>query len=228
MFEYKKNIWKVTSGVYPSNAYICGTDAKECFLVDPGLGGEDIDATITALNLTPSAIFCTHGHFDHVGSCAFFQNKYNIDVFLHKDDEKTMKASNFLLTVFNIPQRIALPRVTFVDDGFSCQMGGSILRYHHAPGHTPGACVIEWDSALFSGDTLYAKGVGLSHLRGENPEVLKQSILRLFYTLPRHLEILPGHGENATLNEVRLQNRPLLDFLGLAPVSDLEPKEIPS
>ena len=46
-----------------------------------------------------------------------------------------------------------------------------------APGHTPGSCLIALGSALFTGDTIYTRGVGLSHLPGEQPETLRQSIL---------------------------------------------------
>jgi glyoxylase-like metal-dependent hydrolase (beta-lactamase superfamily II) len=219
-----KDIWRVTAGVYPSNAYICATGDGGCFLIDPGLGGEDIDAQVTALGLTPRAIYCTHGHFDHVGSCAFFQKNYNIEVFLHKDDEKLLKTSNFLLTAFSIPQRIELPQATFVSEGFSCTQGRKSLRFYHSPGHTPGSCVIEWGEALFTGDTLYTRGVGLSRLRGEEPEVLKRTILKLFNTFPQYLEIFPGHGGSAKLEDVRLQNHALLDFLGLERSGDSQPE----
>jgi glyoxylase-like metal-dependent hydrolase (beta-lactamase superfamily II) len=207
----------VTAGAFPSNCYI-GTTAgeRDCFLVDPGLGGSAIDEALSLLQLEPRYVFCTHGHFDHAGSAAFFQKKYGAQVLMHVDDMKTLRSSNFLLMALKIPTRIELPEVTPVEGAdFSLPLGGAELRYRHAPGHTPGSCVIEYGSSVFTGDTIYRSGVGLSQLPGEDTARLRASILALWDTIPGSATLYPGHGKPASFDSIRSGNTALRDFLGL-------------
>jgi len=210
-------VWRVTSGVFSSNAYFCQADVDGGgILIDAGLDGATIDAELSEHGLRPHALYCTHGHFDHTGSASHFQKKYGCQVFLHKADTRIMKSSNFMLMAIKIPHKVTLADVTYVDDDFSTIVGGQQLRYVAAPGHTPGSCIIEFGSAWFTGDTLYSRGVGLSHLPGENHEQLKASILNLWPRLSADRTIYPGHGDVADGVSVRTGNQALLNFLGLA------------
>jgi hydroxyacylglutathione hydrolase len=210
------NIWRITSGEFPSNAYICSADVPGgAILIDGGLDPLTIDAVFTELGLKPYQIFCTHGHFDHAGAAEFFQKKYNAEVYLHGDDKKLLKASNFLLMAFKISARIKYPEITSISSGFKIDIGEHHLIYHSAPGHTAGSCVIELGNALFTGDTIYCRGVGLSHLPGEQPEILKTSILSLWPLLTEERVIYPGHGGCANGVSVRETNYALLEFLGI-------------
>lgn len=210
------SVWRVSSGEFPSNAYICDIGNDHCVLIDGGLDPLAIDMTIQQLSLTPAAVLCTHGHFDHVGSAAYFQKKFSCDVYLHAADHKLVKASNFLLMAFNLASRIEQPtKITAVADGQIVDVSGYRFTFHSAPGHTPGSCVIEFGNALFTGDTIYTKGVGLSQLPGEDAALLKQSILSLTPMLTADRMIYPGHGGYATGSDVKLKNHGLLEFIGL-------------
>jgi glyoxylase-like metal-dependent hydrolase (beta-lactamase superfamily II) len=206
----------VTSGEFPSNAYLCGIGDDRCILIDGGLDPVAIDVVVQQLTLTPIAVFCTHGHFDHAGSAAYFQKTYHCPVYLHGADRKLLKASNFMLMAFKLASRIEHPtEIVAVASGQSVGVAGHALTFHGAPGHTPGSCVIELGNALFTGDTIYTRGVGLSYLPGEEPEILKQSILALWPILTADRVVYPGHGGCASGAEVRATNRALLEFLGL-------------
>ena len=117
--------------------------------------------------------------------------------------------------VLKVQQKIDLPEVSYVDNDFSMDIGGSRLTYLPAPGHTPGSVVIDFGNAWFTGDTIYARGVGLSSLPGGDTEVLKQSILGLWDGLTAERLIFPGHGGVATGAAVRTGNHALLKLLGL-------------
>ncbi|HEY2356107.1 MAG TPA: MBL fold metallo-hydrolase [Phenylobacterium sp.] len=210
-----EGVWKVTGGAFPSNAYICATGVPgEAFVIDPGLDPERIDRAAQGLGLTPRQVFCTHGHFDHIGGASHFQRVYGADVFLHGADLKTMKSGNFLLMVLKIEQRIVLPEVTNVDLGgpIVCP-GGQPLSYLPVPGHTPGSCFIRYGEHLFTGDSLYARGVGLSDLPGENHGLLRKSLLALWDEIPGDWMIHPGHGPSARFADIRADNHALLAFL---------------
>ncbi len=211
-----EGVWRVTAGEFPSNAYICETAPGECFIVDPGLDPAAIDKAVKALGVTPRQVFCTHGHFDHVGGAAHFQQTYGAEVFLHPADAKTMKTSNFLLMVIKLEQRITLPTVTDAHAHVAIPVGGGgAVTYLPVPGHTPGSCFIAWGDQLFTGDSLYARGVGLSNLPGENHDLLRASLLGLWDQIADDAYVHPGHGCSARFAELRETNKPLREFLGL-------------
>lgn len=209
-------VWRVTSGAFPSNAYFVEADVPGGgVLVDPGLDGPAIDEALSARGLRPHQVFCTHGHFDHTGGASWFQSRYGCEVFLHEADARTMRASNFLLMALRIPQRVTPADVTFVPDDACVDVGGELLRFRAAPGHTPGSCVLELGSAWFTGDTLYRHGVGLSQLPGSDEQQLRATLLALWPELDAGRAVHPGHGESADGATVRAENRALAAFLGL-------------
>jgi hydroxyacylglutathione hydrolase len=209
-------VWQITSGVFPSNAYFCEADVPGGgVLVDPGLDGPAIDAQLAELGLRPHQVFCTHGHFDHVGGAAHFQQRYGCEVFLHRADIRTMRSANFLLMALRIPTRVTAADVTPVDDGFCADIAGQPLRFLPTPGHTPGSCVLELGSAWFTGDTLYRRGVGLNRLPGEDRAALRTTVLGLWPQLTPGRMVYPGHGEPADGETVRTGNAALTAFLGL-------------
>ena len=209
---------RVRNGVFTSNSYICATsDAGACILVDPGLDGPAIDAALARSGLLPRAVFCTHGHFDHVGSSGEFQRRFNIPVYLHRADARTARGSNFLMMAFKINARIVLPSFELVDDGFTLRLGGDDIRYLHTPGHTPGSSVVVFRGNAFTGDTLYHDGVGLVSLPGENEAHLRHSILALWDRLADDIWVNPGHGGAGWFGAIKRQNTALRQFLGLQP-----------
>jgi glyoxylase-like metal-dependent hydrolase (beta-lactamase superfamily II) len=215
-------VWRVVNQIHPSNSYICATgEPGACFLVDPGTDAEVIDLALGRLGLEPRHIFCTHGHFDHVGSASFFQEKYGASCHLHGADLKTMRGSNFLLMAFKVPFSMRLPKVDEAE-GFTLALGDHDLRVIPAPGHTPGSCLFQYGHALFTGDTLYAHGVGLSRLPGGDPGKLKATLLALWDRLPDEALVFPGHGDCAPFANIRRDNLPLLAFLGLVDVPERE------
>jgi hydroxyacylglutathione hydrolase len=210
-------VWCVTSGEFPSNSYFCEVQADGGgILIDTSLDGEVIDAELTEYSLYPYAVYCTHGHFDHIGSASFFQKKYGCNVFVPKADQKLMKSSNFMLMAMRIQSRVVLPDAIMVEPGYAADIAGTFLRYLPAPGHTPGSCIIEFGSAWFTGDTLYARGVGLSDLPGEDHRALKQTILCYWNGLTPERTVYPGHGNVADGLSVRTGNAALLSFLGMS------------
>ena len=209
-------VWRIANQIHPSNSYICATgEPGACFLVDPGTDTGVIDAALAGLRLEPRQIFCTHGHFDHAGGAAWFQEKYGAPCYLHGADLKTLRSSNFLIMAFRIPFSMTLPTVVEAE-GFTADLGGRTFRVIPAPGHTPGSCLFQFGELLFTGDTLYARGVGLSKLPGGNGGMLRATLLDLWDRIPGQALVLPGHGEHAPFSQIRLENRPLLEFLGLA------------
>lgn len=214
--QISERLWVVAAGSFRSNTYIWACSGREAVLVDAGLDQDAIDGAIGRLGLRLSRVFCTHAHFDHIGSAAFFQNKYDVPVYLHRADLKTARTNNFLLTALKRPERIELPDFTLVETGFADDVcGDGQLTYLHTPGHTPGSCVLSLGDQLFTGDTIFGRGVGLSKMPGEKHDQLKESIQELWPYLDAYV-IHPGHGPSAPGESVRRSNGALRSFLGMS------------
>ena len=208
---------RVTNREVAANTYIGRTAVPgECILIDPGLDREAIEAALDKARLVPLAIFCTHGHFDHLGSAEYFRRKYAIDVHLHGADEKIARSSNFLMMALKLPYRMLVPEAhVAVTDGFVWSSGVDRVEFIHAPGHTPGSTVVLFDGHAFTGDTLYRNDVWLGSLPEANHYQLIQSVRRLWALLPDTTMLYPGHGGAAAFGEIKASNAPLRTLLEL-------------
>jgi glyoxylase-like metal-dependent hydrolase (beta-lactamase superfamily II) len=200
-----------------ANTYICRTaEPRECILIDPGLDREAIEAALGEADLTPLAIFCTHGHFDHLGSAEYFRRKYSIDIHLHGSDAKVARSSNFLMMALKLPSRIVVPEAhVAVADGSIWSRGNDRVEIVHVPGHTPGSTVVLFDGRAFTGDTLYRDNIWLGSLPEANHSQLVASVRRLWDLLPDDTMIYPGHGGAAAFGRIKQSNVPLREMLGL-------------
>jgi glyoxylase-like metal-dependent hydrolase (beta-lactamase superfamily II) len=208
---------RVVNAHLPSNTYVCPTSVPgECIVVDPGLDGEAVLRTIEERELRPVGVFCTHGHFDHIGSAHDVSERYGAPIYLHGADRRVARSANFLLMACKIDRRIVVPSVvTEAFDGMPVRLGPDTLTFHHTPGHTPGSCMIEFRGALFSGDTIYRDGVGLVDFPGEDEAMLRESILERWDAFDDDLTLYPGHGGSGRLGDVKQRNVALREFIGL-------------
>lgn len=211
-----EEVYRVVTEVMSSNCYICRTAITgDCIIIDPGLGTEAIMSKLSNLTLKPSKIFCTHGHFDHIGSAAVLQEKFGSQVFLHSADVKLARSANFLLKAFRFSHTVIQPEYSVIEDGLEIDLNGAMLRVHHTPGHTDGSCIIEYGKALFTGDTIYSREFKLSQLPGGKPDLLRESIYKVWNLLTDDRIIFPGHGDISPANLVYTKNHALLKFLGM-------------
>ena len=197
---------------YGHAAFTVKTPGGTVLLIDPWLSNPKAPAKNLADTIEKvDYILVTHGHFDHIGGARFFQVTYGAEVFLHAADLKTAKSSNFLLMVVKLADRITVPELTLVDP--AAPPAGLPVAWLPVPGHTPGSCFIRFGDHLFSGDSLYARGVGLSDLPGENHGLLRQSLLALWDEIDGETLVHPGHGPSARFADIKAGNRALAAFL---------------
>lgn len=209
------SVWQVHAGEFPSNSYFWRDAATgDLILVDTGLDADALSDALADIGGRLKAVVCTHGHFDHMGSAAVFQQRFGLDVHLHVQDQKTAKTSNFLLMAFKLSSRVKMPRfVHFEGASGSFAVDDVIVRYRHVPGHTPGSCFIHIGNTCFTGDSLYASGIGLSKTPGEDPELLRKSLTAVLDEIPEDTLICPGHGRTSSFGAIMSSNLALRDFL---------------
>ena len=93
-----------------------------------------------------------------------------------------------------------------ITEGQIINVGEICLKVLHTPGHTPGGICLLAEDILFTGDTLFADGIGRTDFPGGNYNQLISSIKTKLYSLDDHLRILPGHGGESTLGKEKKNN----------------------
>ena len=203
-----------------ANTYLWRTNTPgACLMIDPGLDREAIEAALDEHGLTPSAILCTHGHFDHLGSAEHFRRRYSIPVHLHSADANVAQASNFRMMALNLQSRIVVPEVfAFFDEGMTAA-GTDGVEIVGVPGHTPGSVVLLFAGYAFTGDMLYRDDVWRMSWPEEDGERLVASVRSLWDLLPDETVNYPGHGGAATFGAIKQRNVPMRRMLGLDEVA---------
>jgi len=194
-------IFPVLSDSYDCNAYfVVGRSAA---LIDPGFNPRRVLDKGREYNITLNCFINTHCHFDHAGADAYLRRQ-DLECMVHELDAAAIEAGddNFILgRVFNrMPEGCRVDRR--LKEGDIVDLGGVKLEVVHTPGHTPGSiCLYEPQTkSLFSGDTLFADGVGRSDFSGGDGAALKESVAKLvvLHDARGVRRVYPGHGPIAS------------------------------
>ncbi len=183
-------------GALGTNCYIVmDENAKTCAIVDPGDQGEPLADWLDGKGLTPKMILLTHGHYDHVGGVAALRQRYEgIPVYLHEADTKLTPELS-----------MGLQWTDFYGEGDFITMDRVMFRVLHTPGHTPGSVCLMAENVLICGDTLFAGSCGRTDFPGGSWSQMMDSLSRLS-KLPGELRVLPGHGEDSTMEKELAHN----------------------
>ena len=190
-------IHTLTLGLYQTNTYIVySEDAKTCCVIDPGYQAKTILSKVNELGLTVEAILLTHGHFDHVGAVKDIVAATNCQLWMSQSDYTMFKTreNDFLYPIHDCQ----FAPVDFCEEGEQIRASGLTLTVLETPGHTQGSVCYLCQDALFSGDTLFAGGIGRTDLPGGDTATIYRSLSRLAQ-LEGELAVYPGHGESTTL-----------------------------
>ena len=207
---------RVTNTGFASNTYIhaLGTTGR-CLVIDPGVDPDVLETALSEQDLTPVAVFATHGHFDHLAGAELLRRKYSAPVHFHGADERIARGSNLLMMALKLSQRMTMPAdYVPIDEGRVWDQDGVTVDAIHVPGHTPGSMVLRIGDIAFSGDTIYRDDVFLVRLPEQDTARLTASIERLWDLLPGSTQLHPGHGGSANFAHVKASNAPLRTFLG--------------
>ena len=189
-----------TVGMLSTNCYVASChDTKEAIIIDPGLDytseAQPIIDYIEQAELKVKFIVNTHGHPDHVKGDAILQEKYNVPILIHKLDAyfiesiKTDKA----------------PANSLLEDGNQIQFGKETLKVLHTPGHTRGCICLVEEHLVFTGDTLFAGGIGRTDFPEGSMTDMNRSLQKI-EKLQDSMLVYPGHGETSMIGEEKRVN----------------------
>lgn len=197
---------KVLATGFGCNSYIVTADGKDAVVVD--CAEERLFDICKEKGLKPCAVLLTHGHFDHVGGCGKFF-KEGVPVYCGEYEESLIfsKENRGLLGGVYIPD-FKIHKT--LRDGESITLAGITFKVLHTPGHTAGGvCYIAGDN-IFSGDTLFRRGIGRTDLPTGDFLTLIQSIKKLF-ALDGNYKVYCGHEEDTELDFER-KNNPYVEY----------------
>ncbi len=194
---------KFIVGPMAVNCYLVADPVtKEACIVDPGAEPNSIKNFLRKNGFDLKFVINTHGHGDHIAANGYF----NSPIYIHRLDkdfltDPDMNLSRMFLFTVTSPKPARL-----LEDKDMIPLGGLELEIIHTPGHTPGSISIKLDGAIFTGDALFAGGIGRTDFSYGDEELLLKSIKEKLLTFGDDIVIHPGHGEASTIGRERKSN----------------------
>ncbi len=200
-------ILRLPIGLVGSNTYLVYDEENgDGVIVDPGGETQPLLDEIGQRRVRVRYILNTHGHFDHIAANAAVKAQFDVPLGLHPADQELLLHGGGA-ALFGLNYVPSPPPDLELVEGLRLEIGALHLQVLHTPGHTPGSvCLyIPEESALLTGDTLFASGVGRTDLPGGDARQLTESLRRLL-ALPPETTVYSGHGSSTTLSAERRHN----------------------
>jgi len=193
-------------GMLSTNCYIVNCpETKEAIIIDPGFDASYesklIIRHVDAGTLKVKFIVSTHGHLDHISGNLVLKRKYSVPICIHMYDAQSLNDLGG-----NIP-----PANILLKDGGVLKFGQMTLKVMHTPGHTCGGISLVGEKLVFTGDTLFAGGIGRTDFAGGSDRDMRRSLEKLL-CLPDNYVVYPGHGAVSMIGEEKRVN-PFLRWL---------------
>ncbi|HER63303.1 MAG TPA: MBL fold metallo-hydrolase [Desulfobacteraceae bacterium] len=169
-------------------------ETNEAAVIDAGGDEKLILDRCRKNNLQVKYIIATHGHPDHVCGNRRIKEETGAQIVMHKEDGVFFgqpEVRNYF-SMLGLPE--SPPPDMLVEDGDTISFGNEQLRVIHTPGHTPGGMCLYNPPDCFTGDTLFAGGVGRTDFPGGSSWELMDSIRDRLFVLPPDTIVWPGHG----------------------------------
>ncbi|MDD6491648.1 MAG: MBL fold metallo-hydrolase, partial [Firmicutes bacterium] len=201
-------IGRIVMGICQTNCYFVYEEGRTDVIVfDPADKGDYIYNALKEKGFSVTAIFLTHGHFDHIWGVEKLKELSGVKVYAY-EGEKELLESAALNVSKNAGRACEIKADVYVRDGEEITVSGMSCRLIATPGHTQGSCCYYFEEAkiLVSGDTLFQESVGRTDLPTGSMSSLVRSVKEKLMSLPEDVKVYPGHGESTTIGHEREYN----------------------
>jgi glyoxylase-like metal-dependent hydrolase (beta-lactamase superfamily II) len=193
-------ILRLPLGQLQANCYFLIKD-NQCLIIDPADEASFILEELERRKLKLIGMLATHGHFDHIMATGEIQLSLKTPFYISKEDSFLVKRLKETAQYFLGHREQLLPPtlIKYLKEG-NFRMRNYELRIIHTPGHTPGSVSFYFkkEKVIFTGDTLFKKGIGRSDFSYSSKKDLDSSLKKIF-KLPKETIIYPGHKEQTTI-----------------------------
>jgi hydroxyacylglutathione hydrolase len=205
--DEKPIIKRLVVGSLSANCFIVGRESTgEGIVIDPGGNSEEISHAIDDTGLDIKIIVLTHGHSDHIAALREIQDKTGAGVAIHIEDADFLEGHGSYSSQFGISYRTPHPPERLLREGDKIDISGISFTVIHTPGHTPGSICLLTDFGVFTGDTIFRRGIGTTLMPGSSRPQLLDSIRKKLMVLSDDTVIYPGHGRETTIGAERRDN----------------------
>jgi len=189
---------------------VIDAETNQAAVIDPSWNLEKIFDEIKKRDCQVKFVINTHSHFDHVLGNEQMSQITGADIVQHENSELDKQIS--------------------VTDGDAIEIGKSVLRVLHTPGHSKDSiCLVSEGEFVITGDTLFVGNCGRTDLPGSSPSEMYRSLFEKVARLDDALVVYPGHNygftPTSTIDKEKktnyiLQPRSKQEFLELMGSSD--------
>src|ERR671938_2197438 len=152
-------------GAAQENCYVFRAErgATEAVVVDPGDAGTDRRRAPARGGARAAAILVTHCHYDHIGAVADLAEGTGAPVYMAREEAQVLASPDEYYAALGV--RIRPYEADYLLDGDeTLELPGLELQTLLVPGHSPAHLAYYADGCLFSGDVVFAGGVGRTDL----------------------------------------------------------------
>jgi hydroxyacylglutathione hydrolase len=214
---------RLSVGPLDPNCWIVADPAtSDAIVIDPGDEPHRILDAVTDLRV--QHVVLTHAHWDHVLGVPMLQDALGISPMLHPDDSPVWPHEQRHLAEHGrfdagtaTSELLACGCTLRPPDGEGLWDGtaqsiehGDVVRCASValiaiatPGHTPGSISLRLGRRVFTGDTLFPGGPGLTGWPLSDFSAIIDSIDRRLFALPDDTVVHPGHGRDTTIGAER-------------------------
>ena len=198
-------IKKLILGTMQTNCYVIYNDNHECFTIDPGAQGQKVAKFLEEKELELKAILLTHGHFDHIGAVDYLYERFQCPVYAQKESFEIIRNPQYNLSAM-MGESFTL-KAPLLEATSTMNIIGMTVQWLLLEGHCYGSSMIyvPQENALFSGDVLFAGSIGRYDFPTSSHLTTKESLEKI-KSLQFDARLLPGHGEESSLNYEQKHN----------------------
>lgn len=194
-------------GPVQTNCYVVRAErgAPEAVVIDPGADAPQLRLELARIGATCAAILITHTHYDHIGAVADLAEASGAPVHVPAGEAEVLAHADELYRGYGIAVR-PWSDVVAVSGDDELELGGITWQVVGVPGHSPDHVAYYADGELFSGDVVFAGGVGRVDLPGGDWDTLLDSIRTLADRFAPDTVVHSGHGGATTLGDELARN----------------------
>lgn len=216
---------KYVTGVVQTNVYFCYDDeTRECVIIDPAANAPHIiKVAEEELQVHPTAILLTHGHFDHIMAARETADHFGVPILACQAEADTLADPKRNLSAeFQVSVTLQPGEYQTFQDGEELHYLQRTWKVLHTPGHTPGSCCFYIEDGLcfraegeaeekiypvlFSGDTLFRESFGRTDFPGGSQSAIVKSIAEKLLVLPEDTSVFPGHEAQSSIGHEQKYN----------------------